>query len=473
VTLVSEITGFPEILGGRVKTLHPMIHGGLLFKRGDESHLEEAARHGIRPIDLVYIDLYPFEEACAQATSGEEQIVEMIDIGGPAMLRSAAKNHAHVLVALGPSDLPQVAEELQAHGGASRAAFRRQQAARTFQRTAAYDAAIARHFTKDTFPERLVLGLERKQVTRYGENPHQAGAVYSFPAAEESCLTRAKLVSGEKALSYNNYLDASAALELVSTFGYPAAVVVKHRNPCGAAQHHSSLLEAFLLAYAGDPPSAFGGILAFNRPVDRELARTIADPARFIEVIIAPAFEGEAAGLLRDGAKWGKNCRLLEVPVRGSQRPAANTLEYRSISGGLLVQEGDQVFDAEFHPATKRSPTAEELEDLRFAWEICRHVVSNGIALVKGSQLVGTGAGQASRVDSVRIAVRKAGARARGAVLASDAFFPFPDGIEVAHEAGVTAVIQPGGSRRDQQVIQACEEYGMAMLFTGRRHFRH
>ena len=473
VTDVSEVTGFPEMMGGRVKTLHPKVHGGLLFRRDDPGHVADAEKSGIGPIDLVYVDLYPFEDTLSKPGATDADVVEMIDIGGPAMIRSAAKNHAHVVVLVDPQDLDLASTELAAHEGSTTLTFRRGQAARAFQRTAAYDAAITGYLAPERFPERMVLALGRVQVTRYGENPHQEGAVYAFADSGEAAVSHARLISGAKELSYNNYLDASAALDVVRFLEHPAASVIKHRNPCGAAWHESDLASAFERAHAGDPLSAFGGILAFNRPITEELARAIADPKKFIEVIVAPGYEGDAAKIIASSVKWGRNCRLLQVASMAGVDPASGVSEYRSISGGLLVQGRDDSRDLETDVATQRAPSDEEAANLRFAWEICRYVVSNAIVFVKDQSLIGVGAGQMSRVDSVELAARKAGERAHGAVMASDAFFPFADGVEAAHEAGITAVIQPGGSRRDADVIGACEKVGMAMVFTGRRHFRH
>ena len=470
---VSDLTGFPEMMGGRVKTLHPKVHGGLLFLRDDPEHVREAEAHGIPAIDLVYIDLYPFQETLTREGATEADVIEMIDIGGPAMIRSAAKNHASVLVVTDAADLEDVLEELRRNGGASTAPQRRRLAAKAFRRTAAYDALIAAHLTEVVFPERLTPSLERAAVTRYGENPHQQGAMYRLTAAGEAGIAQARQVGGAKALSYNNYLDASAALDVVRFLDRPAAAVVKHRNPCGAGWSRSGLKEAFQRALEGDPLSAFGGILAFNRPVSEEVALLIADPTHFIEVVVAPVFEGRSAEIIAEKVKWGRNCRLLEVGAQGAQRPEPGGLEFRSISGGVLVQERDASTEREFEEVTSRAPTAGESEDLILAWEICRNVISNAIVFVREGRLVGVGAGQMSRVDAVEMAARKAGVRARGAVMASDAFFPFADGVEAAAEAGVTAVVQPGGSRRDAEVIAACDAADVAMVFAGHRHFKH
>ena len=469
---VSEVTGYPEMMDGRVKTLHPRIHGGLLYRRDVESHAEAAREHGIPRIDLVYVDLYPFEETLARQGVTEAEVVEMIDIGGPSMIRSAAKNHASVLVLTDPGDLERAMEEIRTHDAGTSLSFRRESAARAFRRTAAYDAAIASWMTEEPFPERLVVSLELKEVARYGENPHQEAAVYLTADTGEPTIGRARQLNG-KGLSYNNYLDATAAFEVVRGLGYPAAAVVKHRNPCGAAMDPKDAAEAFKRAYAGDPMSAFGGIVALNRAVSVEVAREIADPAKFLEVVVAPSFDEDALPILIEGVKWGRNLRLLAVGEPAGTQALKPAPELRAVSGAILVQEPDRAFDAEFQCVTRREPSREEVADLRFAWEICRHAISNAIVIAREGMLVGLGAGQTSRVDAVEQAARKAGERAVGAALASDAFFPFPDGVEAAHAAGVTAVIQPGGSRRDADVIAACDRLGLAMVFTGRRHFRH
>jgi phosphoribosylaminoimidazolecarboxamide formyltransferase/IMP cyclohydrolase len=468
---VAEVTEFPEMMDGRVKTLHPRIHGGLLFRREVAAHVRAAEEHGIPAIDLLVVDLYPFEDAAARPDASREEVVEMIDIGGPAMIRAAAKNHRDVAVITDPADYATLREEMAANAGGTSEAFRRRMAAKAYARTGAYDAAIAGYLEEERFPERLVLSLERRAITRYGENPHQGGAVYQLPRHTAAAAATAVQRSG-KELSYNNFLDAAGALDTVGPFDRPACAVIKHRNPCGAAVHED-LVVAFERAYAGDPLSAYGGILATNRPIEADLAATVADPERFFEVIIAPAFSDEALEILTTRTRWGRNVRLLET---GAWEPGAGdsaALELRSISGGMLVQEPDRGGDRELRCVTRREPSAEEMADLRFAWEIVRSVTSNAIVFARDQSLVGCGAGQMSRVDSVEIAARKAGERSQGAVMASDAFFPFPDGILAAAEAGVRAVIQPGGSIRDDAAIAACDEAGLAMVLTGRRHFRH
>ncbi len=470
---VSEVTGFPEVFDGRVKTLHPKVHGGLLFRREVPSHVENARALGISPIDLLVVNLYPFEKAAATPGAPADDVIEMIDIGGPAMVRAASKNFASVAVVTSAEDVTALVDELSAKGGATSLKFRRDLAGRAFMRTAAYDAAIATWMNNDTFPSKLTLTAERSQLLRYGENPHQKGALYRLPDVGEATIAHATQHSG-KELSYNNILDAGAALEAARFLMYPCAVVIKHKNPCGAATHPSDLLDAFKRAHAGDPLSAYGGIVAFNRPVTEAVAEAIATSDKFFEVIIAPGFEGEALGILTSRTKWGKNVRILETHVAMDARePVRGVLDVRSVSGGLLVQDRDASIETEFTVTTKRQPTRDEWRDLRFAWEICRHVTSNAICFAKDSTLVGCGAGQMSRVDSVMLAARKAGDRARGAVMASDAFFPFADGILAAADAGVTAVIHPGGSIRDMDVIAACDARDLALVTTGYRHFRH
>lgn len=468
---VSELTGFPEMLDGRVKTLHPKVHGGLLFRRDHSDHVATAARHGILPIDIVYVDLYPFEEVSVRAGVPDAELIEMIDIGGPAMIRSAAKNHAHVLVLTDPSDLELALTELRANHAASTLAFRRHAAAKAFRRTAAYDAIVSQRLTEEAFPERMVFAFERREIGRYGENPHQPGAIYSRLPAVPNSAARARQLSG-KEISYNNFLDASAAFDVVRGQTDPVCAIIKHRNPCGAARRREGIVAAFHAAYEGDPLSAFGGILALNRPFDETLAREVGQSTRFFEVIIAPSFVPAAVGFLQGAVKWGKSVRLLEVGGEGAPL-AAPGLELRSIDGGVLVQERDVALDPERTLVTSRGPTERERADLEFAWDVCRHVTSNAIVFVRDQAVVGVGAGQMSRVDSVEIAAKKAGAKAQGAAMASDAFFPFADGLQAGAKAGVTAVIQPGGSVRDAEIIAAANAAGLAMVFTGRRHFRH
>ncbi len=469
---VSEYTGFPELMGGRLKTLHPKIHGGILGRRGiDETAMAE---HGIGPIDLVVVNLYPFEETVAKPGCPLADAIENIDIGGPAMIRAAAKNHAAVGVVVDPADYAAVLRELREGQGALSDATRFRLAIKSFRHTAAYDAAIAAYLGKtessEAFPDPLVLRFRHAQGMRYGENPHQQAAFYVEPGAPAGSIATARQLQG-KALSYNNIADADAALECVKSFGdLPACVIVKHANPCGVAQGRT-LAEAYGRAYAADPTSAFGGIIAFNRTLDGETARAIIE-RQFVEVILAPEVSAEARLILA-----GKpNIRVLQS---GSwpEAPEAEW-DYKRVTGGLLVQDRDtRVLDqSALRVVTRRAPTEEELTDLLFAWNVVKFVKSNAIVYAKNRQTVGVGAGQMSRVYSARIAVIKAadvGLSVAGSVVASDAFFPFRDGVDSAAEAGVSAVIQPGGSMRDEEVIAAADEHGLAMVFTGMRHFRH
>ena len=472
---VADYTGFPEILDGRVKTLVPQIHGGLLGRRDSPAHLAQMEAHGIAPIDLVCVTLYPFETTVASGAMPDE-CVEQVDIGGPAMIRSAAKNHASVAVLTSPAQYAPLTAELEAHRGGTTLALRRQLAAEAFARTAAYDAAIAAWFTGqlgELFPERLILAGERRQLLRYGENPHQQAAFYA--TGNRPGVATARQTQG-KELSYNNLGDADGAFEAVAEFDAPACVIVKHANPCGAAEAET-LADAWDAAVRCDPASAFGGIVAVNRPLDAATAERIA--AIFTEAIIAPdADEAARAVLARK-----KNLRLLLTS--GVPDPAAPGLALRTLAGGFLAQTRDagRIGPADLKVVTQRAPTAAELGDLLFAFRVCKHVKSNAIVYAKGRATVGIGAGQMSRVDSARIAAWKAeeAGRAaglaepptRGSVVASDAFFPFADGLEAAIAAGATAVIQPGGSVRDAEVIAAADRAGVAMVFTGMRHFRH
>jgi phosphoribosylaminoimidazolecarboxamide formyltransferase/IMP cyclohydrolase len=480
---ISSVTGFPEILDGRVKTLHPCVHGGILAVRDNPEHMAILQTQGIAPIDLVVCNLYPFEATVARPGSSHAEIVENIDVGGPSMIRAAAKNYHDVAVVTDPGQYPGLLEELRASGGALALQTRERMAAAAFARTAAYDQAISTYFAArqatpgtaaaDDFPAVLDLRFEKRAPLRYGENPHQKAAFYAEPGRRHACVAAAETLHG-KELSYNNLLDLDSALNLVREFHDPAAVVIKHNNPCGAASA-ATLEEAFRKAYDGDPLSAYGGVLGFNRTVDEATAQQITEPNRFIECVIAPAYSPAAFHLLTTRPSWKKNVRLLRTGPLEEETPQARALDFRRIDGGLLVQTRDMPADdlAGARVVTRRAPSAAELVDLRFAWLVCKHVKSNAIVLARGGMVVGVGAGQMSRVDSVNIAARKAGERVKGAVLASDAFFPFRDNIDEAARAGVTAVAQPGGSLRDQDSIQACDEHGLAMVFTGVRHFRH
>ncbi|MCB1882621.1 MAG: bifunctional phosphoribosylaminoimidazolecarboxamide formyltransferase/IMP cyclohydrolase [Geminicoccaceae bacterium] len=463
VTEVADLTGQAEILDGRVKTLHPAVHGALLARRDSEAHMATIEAAGIAPIDLLVVNLYPFEATAARGASFEETL-EQIDIGGPAMIRSAAKNHASVLVVVDPADYGAVAAAIRE--GEIDPDFRRRLAAKAFARTAAYDAAIAAWFAKEAdepLPAVLPLVAARVETLRYGENPHQKAALYKSPLAGTG-IADARQIQG-RPLSYNNLLDADAALWAVLEHTDPAAVIVKHANPCGAATAKTPR-DAYEAALACDPSSAFGGIVALNRPLDGATAAAIAK--LFAEVVVAPEATQEAVAVL--AAK--PNLRLLVLP---SRTPNAG-LQMRSIGGGLLVQEADAAATIEGATvATERAPSPDERAALAFAWRVAKHVRSNAIVLAAGTATVGIGAGQMSRVDAVEIAAhkaRRADAR-RPLVMASDAFFPFADGLERGIEAGVTAVVQPGGSLRDAEVVAAADRAGVAMLFTGRRHFRH
>jgi phosphoribosylaminoimidazolecarboxamide formyltransferase/IMP cyclohydrolase len=469
---ISDVTGFPEILDGRVKTLHPRVHSGILSIRDNPVHQAVMKEQGLPYIDLVVVNLYPFEQTVARPDAHHDEIIENIDVGGPSMIRAAAKNYHDVAVVTEPGEYESILKELRENGGTS-LETRERLAAAAFARTAAYDTAISTYFERRLnrpFPSTLNLTFRRKSLLRYGENPHQPAALYVEPSASHSSVANAEVLGG-KELSYNNLLDLDSALNLVREFPDPAAVVLKHNNPCGAATG-KSLAEVFEHAYEGDPLSAFGGILGFNRDVDEATADRITQPNRFIECIIAPDYSPAAREILTTRRKWGVNLRLLRTgPITSATSPQ----EYRRIDGGLLVQARDLPADdlANATVRTKREPSAQERADLAFAWRVCKHVKSNGIVFVNELRVVGVGAGQMSRVDSVRIAASKAGERAKGAVLASDAFFPFPDNVHEAAKAGVTAIIQPGGSVKDADSIAACDEHGIAMLFTGIRHFRH
>ena len=472
---VSDFTGSPEILDGRVKTLHPKIHGGILARRDDRAHRQAMQAHGLEGIDLVVSNLYPFEESIAGGAD-RATAIETIDIGGIALTRAAAKNHEHVAVVTDPAQYPELIQALRSEGG-TRLAWRRRLAATAFARTAAYDAAIAAWAAgeeKVLFPEHLSFAGRLKQVLRYGENPHQQAAFYAMAERRPGVATAVQLQGKE--LSYNNLNDTDAAFELAAEFAEPAVVIVKHANPCGVAIA-ADALTAWQRALSTDPVSAYGGIVALNRPLDGATATALAE--LFLEVVIAPGADKAACEAL--SAK--KNLRLLVT--EGMPDPAAPGLAARILAGGLLVQQRDpgRIAASELKVVTKRPPSARELADLIFAFQVAKHVKSNAIVYAKDGATVGVGAGQMSRVDSARIAVLKAEDAARaagetrrrtqGAVVASDAFFPFADGLIAAAEAGVTAVIQPGGSLRDEEVIEAADARGLAMVFTGMRHFRH
>jgi phosphoribosylaminoimidazolecarboxamide formyltransferase/IMP cyclohydrolase len=470
---IAAYTGFPEMMHGRLKTLHPKVFGGILCRRDQPDDMEALAQHGIDAFDLVVVNLYPFQSTVAREGVTIAEAIEQIDIGGPSLIRAAAKNFAFVTVATGTAQYSEILDEIAAHG-CTTPELRRKLAGAAFAHTARYDRAIAEYFAgqnaEGPFPAQLTYGLERKSVLRYGENPHQRAAVYASPEVREANVVSARQLHG-KELSYNNLLDLDSALAIVRGFSDPAAVVIKHNNPCGAAEA-LSLAEALQRAMAGDPLSAFGSVVGLNRAMDAATAQVLAAPGLFVEAILAPAFEPGALEILTTVPKWKANVRLLAV---GEVAPALPHMAPRYIAGGALVQDADVLPDPEdaWQVVTHVKPTAAELVDLRFAWAMVRHVKSNAIVLCKDRMLLGTGAGQMSRVDSVQIAVTKAGDRALRSVLGSDAFFPFADSIDKAAAAGVTAVIQPGGSRKDDEVVAACDKCGLAMIFTGRRHFKH
>jgi phosphoribosylaminoimidazolecarboxamide formyltransferase/IMP cyclohydrolase len=474
---VSDFTGWPEMLGGRVKTLHPKVHGGLLFRRKNAGDQKQAAEHGIAPIDLVVVNLYPFEATAAKAGLTEEELIENIDIGGPTMLRSAAKNFESVTVVTNPADFERVAKEIESAGDTT-LATRLELAREVFAATSRYDGLITMELerlsvasghislgVKPVLPGRVHLALRRQQELRYGENPHQAAALYVPAGREPEGLAAAKQLQG-KELSYNNFVDLEAARSLAAEFSNPAAAIIKHNNPCGTAEQ-GTLRDAYLKALACDPVSAFGGVLAFNRVVDAATAEEVAK--LFAECIAAPGFDEKAKAVF--AAK--KNLRLLELPPGGLE--PERELQLKRILGGMLVQQPDlgEIKDSELRTVTKRVPTAEEMRTMRFAWKVAKHVKSNAIVFAKDGATLGVGAGQMSRVDSVKIAVMKAQSPLAGSVVASDAFFPFPDGVEEAAKAGATAVIQPGGSVRDADVTAVADRLGLAMVFTGMRHFLH
>ena len=462
VTEVSSVTGFPEIMGGRVKTLHPAIHGGILADRSKPEHLGAMQTHGITGIDLVVVNLYPFSKTVADPDVDPAEAIEMIDIGGPTMVRAAAKNHAHVAVVVSPDDYGVVLDALREHGGIP-ATLRRELAAKAFAHTAAYDAAVARWFHRDEqFPATHIGAFVKTQDLRYGENPHQAAAYYREDPAWG--LGSAAQLHG-KELSYNNLLDTDAAWGMVADFADPCVAIIKHTNPAGLAVAET-LADAYPKALAGDPVSAFGGIVAANRPIDEAVAAQIVEV--FTEVVVAPAFTDAALDVLRTKA----NLRILALD---RPAPPGTPLTLRSISGGLLVQDADVAAEQydDWTVATSAKPDETTMAELQFAWQACKHVKSNGIVLARDRAVVGVGAGQMSRVDSVRLAVEKSDGRCDGSVLASDAFFPFRDGPDAALAAGIRAIVQPGGSKRDDEVVAACDERGVPMVFTGRRHFRH
>jgi phosphoribosylaminoimidazolecarboxamide formyltransferase/IMP cyclohydrolase len=478
VTEVSSYTGFPEMMDGRVKTLHPKVHGGLLGRRGTDDAI--MAEHGIKPIDLLVVNLYPFEATVAKANCSLEDAIENIDIGGPAMLRAAAKNHADVAVITDISDYGRIVEEMTANNGQLSYATRFDLAIKTYETTSRYDGAIANYFgarlgeatfeQPADFPRTFSSQFVKAQDLRYGENPHQKAAFYTERNTTEASISTARQLQG-KELSYNNIADTDAALECVKSFVKPACVIVKHANPCGVAVSLDGIRTAYNLAYATDTESAFGGIIAFNRPLDADTMQAIIS-RQFVEVIIAPEVSQEALTI----AASKPNVRVMSCGALLESRTPF--LDYKRVNGGLLVQSADMgmISSNDLKIVTQRIPTESEVHDLIFAWKVAKYVKSNAIVYAKNRQTIGVGAGQMSRVNSARIAAIKAehaGLAVKGAVMASDAFFPFRDGIDNAAAAGISCIIQPGGSMRDQEVIDAANEHGMAMVFTGMRHFRH
>lgn len=466
VTGISEVTGFPEIMDGRVKTLHPNIHGGLLAVRSNPDHMKQLEENSILPIDLVVVNLYPFKETISKQDVTFDDAIENIDIGGPTMLRSAAKNHQDVAVVVDPADYAEVLEQIKSEKEVT-IATKQKLAAKVFRHTASYDALIAEYLTNavgEEDPETVTYTFEKKQSLRYGENPHQKATFYKKPLASNVSIAEAEQVHG-KELSYNNIKDADAALQIVREFKQPAAVAVKHMNPCGVGTGET-IFEAFTRAYEADPTSIFGGIIALNHEVDKETAHKLHEI--FLEIVIAPSFDKEALEILTSK----KNLRLLTLDVLGAEK---QDQQITSIHGGLLVQDEDTLSfdDAKITIPTKREPTEQEWEDLKLAWKVVKHVKSNAIVLTKNQMTVGVGAGQMNRVGAAKIAIEQAGAHAEGSAMGSDAFFPMNDTVEAAAKAGVTAIIQPGGSIKDEDSIQKADEYGITMVFTGVRHFKH
>ncbi len=470
---VAEYTGFPEMMGGRLKTLHPKVHGGILCRHDNPDDMKSLAEHGIVTFELVVVNLYPFETTVARKGVTLDEAIEQIDIGGPTMVRAAAKNHAFTTIATHAAQYSEILDQITAGGGTT-LELRRRLAGEAFAHTARYDRAIADFFAGATaegpFPGTVTIHLTRKAVLRYGENPHQQAALYARPDCHGASVVAARQLHG-KELSYNNLLDLDSALAIVRQFSDPAAAVIKHNNPCGAAVA-GTLAEALQRAMEGDPLSAFGSVLGLNQTVDAATADVLAQPGLFVEAIVAPHFHDEALHILTTRPKWKANVRLLEV---GQLDRSQSPWTYRCVEGGVLMQESDALPDPEevWEIVTDARPTEAQMADLRFAWEMVRHVKSNAIVLCQDRTLLGAGAGQMSRVDSVEIAVKKAGDRSEGSVLGSDAFFPFPDSIDKAAAAGVAAIIQPGGSKNDEAAIAACNRHGIAMIFTGRRHFKH
>jgi phosphoribosylaminoimidazolecarboxamide formyltransferase / IMP cyclohydrolase len=478
VRAIDELTGFPEMLEGRVKTLHPNVHGGILADRDKPEHLATIAEHGIEPIDLVVVNLYPFAKTIAKPDVTLEDAIENIDIGGPAMVRSAAKNHQGVAIVVDPTDYAQLLSENDGDGVSL--TLRRKLMAKAYAHTAAYDSLIASYFEKQfvepeaILPSTLRLSFEKVQDLRYGENPHQVAGFYKGAATTEACIGNAtRRDDSGKEVSFNNLYDLDGALELVKEFpDAPTAAIIKHANPCGCAQGET-IAEAFVRAREADTISAFGGILAINQKFDLPLAEQIVGLNNFLECIVAPDYDEAAIKKVVSGKKWGANLRLLQV--QGIAGPGKDGYLLKQVVGGMLVSTRDYrpLSESDLTIKSERQPTADELSELLFAWRCVKHIKSNAIVMTKGRAIRGVGAGQMNRVRSVRLAVEQAGEHGPGSVLASDAFFPFPDGPEVAAKAGVTAIIQPGGSVKDDETIALCNQYNIALVFTGVRHFRH
>ena len=476
---VAAYTGFPEVMDGRLKTLHPKIFGGILARRNVDEDKESLSKHEILEFDLVVVNLYPFESTIRKPNVTFPEAIEQIDIGGPSLIRAAAKNHAFVTVATSPSQYDAISKELQSNGGTSDG-LRLRLATECFAETARYDSNIAEYLSRASLenqpiqalvmPTRVTISMKLQSGLRYGENPHQSAALYRLPGSPSATLTDAKQLNG-KELSYNNLLDLDNALSIVRCFAKPSAVVIKHNNPCGGASAHK-LSFACRKALAGDPQSAFGGVIGFNTLVDIETAEVLCQPGLFIEAIVAPEYSPEAVSLLQTKPKWRENVRLMQT---GSLDNQPVELNYRFISGGVLVQQSDNQppTSLNWKTVTEVSVAEELWDDIAFGWEMVRHVKSNAIILARDAALVGVGAGQMSRVDSVEIAIEKAGDRSQGSILASDAFFPFADSIHRAAKAGIIAIIQPGGSRKDEEVIAACNEHRIPMILTSQRHFKH
>ncbi|MGM0499645.1 MAG: bifunctional phosphoribosylaminoimidazolecarboxamide formyltransferase/IMP cyclohydrolase [Bacillota bacterium] len=477
VTDIDEVTDFPEMMDGRVKTLHPAVHGGILAVRDNEQHLKEIAAQNIEPIDLVICNLYPFAETIAKDDVTLEEAIENIDIGGPTMIRSAAKNNNDVAVVVDPADYDQLLAEMKVGNGGLTKTQKLKLAYKAFHHTAEYDQRIQKYLgeivlddEKEKMPETMLDRYDKREDLRYGENPHQKAAFYLEEEQNEPSISTAEQLHG-KGMSYNNINDTDGALELVKEFeAKPTAAVIKHANPCGMATA-DNLKEAFVNAHAGDPLSAFGSIVAANRKIDAATAVEIADQDKFIEVVIAPDYEPEALKILKERSEKMRILKTGELSIN-KDKPGYSM---KKVTGGLLVQDRDlaQTTAEELEVVTEKAPTKDQIEDLLFSWKVVKHVKSNAIVMAKDEMVVGVGAGQMSRVDSMIIAGRKAEGRQEGGVVASDAFFPFPDAVEKAAELGVKAIIQPGGSIRDDQVIEACNKLGIAMVFTGKRHFRH